>query len=368
MRMDKVCEYAVSGARDPRVKASASAVPWVSPFPKPTLDASAAQHGLPVMTLVYEGQGVPMAAAPYPCKATGAVGDAECSARFGLGSYCTDLDEDLLDLKNYFSGRNVDPLGRFIYGMYNVDRQTDQCSSAAAMDTGLRQFLNSIAGRPRDKGTKALFCFMRPDILANNWREWQNKAFDKGTCDQTREYGDPNRVCLVANQVAPSPPLRPSALPASRIARLSGFGAIGADYYVPKEKSGVMPFVPNIRNAGTFGAAGDVANFMVSIPVMTRAAFTNTMKEKIRWVLGMSFAKYGFGIAPDCITINGVEDNPYAFQPMPDGSRAGVTISFTLDIPDRSMTNNITVQLQSSAPGTLGGQAGGWCERVHCDA
>jgi hypothetical protein len=371
VRLDSVCDNAATGQRLPGASPS-RILPGTSAAPTPFMTTAQARMAFPAISIVYEGVGASIADNPVPCAT-----DADCNVGRGYpadSAYCVDLDDDLLDVAGIYKGRNIDPLGRFIYGMYNVDRvknnvgiNPDICSSTLAVDTTIRQLLNSIAGRPRDLSSSSKFCFMKPDILANNYRAgWQDSSFEKGTCDLTRDYFDPNRICL--NTL-------PSASPVSGIGRgwnpakpyrVRGWsGQPVQSLVVPPRQSGIMPFQPNARAWGSFGGLGarlpaaDPKTFLqLSLPFYTAATVTNNVREKIRWSLATSLSQFGFAVTPNNIWISSIEDNPLAFKPLQDNSRAGITVNWWADIPNGAAAGNITAQLRSKSAGTLGARAG----------
>jgi len=335
-----------------------------APYPTAILTAAQAKYILPSLSIVYEGQGVPIADYPVPCNT-----DLDCLSRFPQSeAACVDLDTQLLGLKGTYKNRNVDPLGSFIYGLYNVDRVTNQlpgnrdtCSSTQAVDTTLRQFLINIGGRQRDNGKSSKFCFMKPFNAANKkeYHAWQDIVYDKGTCDLTRDYNDDNRMCVATLPVSASnAPFK--NLPTGRPAKVNGFAYLPNDFNIPQSQSGIMPFQPNSRYGGTFNGYGGRMDtvFYLSLPVLHRNAVTNQHRENFRWAIATAMAQFSMGVTPDNVLIISIDDNPFGFQPLPDGSRAGISVGFVLEIPDRSTAANISAELRSNRPGSLGSRAG----------
>jgi hypothetical protein len=136
------------------------------------------------------------------------------------------------------------------------------------------------------------------------------------------------------------------------------------DLYVPQSGSGVAQFTPVGRAVGPFGSYGGGARapqsqndrLTLSLPVFTSRTFNNNAREKLRWALANALTQFNLGMSPDNVIISSVEDNPFDIRP--DGTRAGIFVSYFLDVPESSTVNNITRQLTSLESGTIGGQLG----------
>jgi hypothetical protein len=393
MRLDRddsfasFCAGAATGATDP----SAGPTPsyFATPTRTPTMNfvsngwplatpttvngqpaGPASSWGLPPFSLFHEGPLAEFFSAPRACTT-----DADCAGRAGL--YCTDLDNDLLNLRGIFPGRNVDPMGWFVYGWYNADKATRNlitdavtaqgCSGPEALGNTVRNFLRVMSGLPRDNsGDSATslpprFCFPNTGVLVGQQRDgntnqnWRVNNVDASECDALLGFDVPERVCINAAPGAtalPVPTIYFSGKPA-RFGRLASNGqtpaAVRLDTVLaPRpEDVGVAPFTPNLVPGTTVGVTGAfIGDFSLSLPALRVVTFNRHMRERVRFALATAYSNLGLPIEPSRVYILSVVDNWGAFLPLQDRvTRAGVVIQYRLEFPDdrgQAFTLNIT--------------------------
>jgi len=368
IRHDGVCEGAPTGqlfpipTPPPVPSGSPQALipaPWPTPTATPTLAPLDAKRAFPLLSLVYEGAATRLLSQPRACRVLG-VNSPDCVGPLGAGASCVDLD-DVLGITPFFNerGRNVDPFGMLVYGMYNVARGAGSCLTSASLRGSLRKALMSLAGRPYDGFSDMNFCFMNPTVLKGvSYGQWQETTYNGGTCTMYQENGPEGipRNCLRTRNIDPNPTTspRPQGIPA----RLN-IAAPSRDWISRPAAMGFMRMIPTNRQAGTFPQSA-VRQFTLSMPTWTVALFTNSVKERLRYTIADALSRppIQLSISPDNVLIDSVIDVPQNFLPLPTGARAGVQIQFTLDCPDVATADAITVTLQSNAIGTLGGNAG----------
>lgn len=339
-----VCEGAATGARAP-----------VSP----TLTRTQAAYGLPSFSVFLEGSAGPLMQFPRTCSVV-----ADCVVPgIGFTPECVDIDTRLLSLSNLFQNKDVNPFAEFALGSYNTGQT---CGTNDDLRGAVRSFVRGLAGQRQDTntlsgGTAPRFCMYNPQRLADWYtsRDDQRFAFfdTAGACANAN-YTSPGRLCL-ASRLEPQPtsiPGYPAALQGGSV-RLNAVAGLAVGNLAPRPGAGgVERFVPNSRSGTTPGFLTNT--FTISIPGIRLEAFTNNWRERLRWALSQALVQFGIPIPPEGILITAVRNNADAFTPLPGGSRAGVTVQFTVESPTVEVQSNVTAQLRTGGPGTLSAAAG----------
>lgn len=103
--------------------------------------------------------------------------------------------------------------------------------------------------------------------------------------------------------------------------------------------------------------AGNPQPFALSLPFVTTSTFTNNYKNRVAYAIATALTRYGVPTLPDAVLLLSVRDNAFAFTPNPGGTRSGVTITFAIDVRDPAYAANVSFQLNSNRPNTVGRDA-----------
>ena len=343
-----VCETAVTGAR-------------FSPPLETRLSRTTAAYALPSASVYIQGSLASLMQAPRPCATR-----LDCDAIPGVPADqvdCVDLDRRMFALSNLFTGKDVNPFAEFSIGSYNTGGQ--QCGGAEDLRGSLRTLVRSLGGMRRDAVlTSPSFCMYSPTRVADfaqSGNDGRRAIFDERRTCALQNYSDPRRLCLASTMQA-QPSFGPdfSTVVTGNPVRINNM--FGGPVVAPRPGvGGVEPFTPSSRigsTPGFVGNGGNDADFTISVPAVTRAGFTNNLKERLRWGLAQALSQFGVPTPPEAVLIKSVTDNGDAFSPLPGGGRAGVTVTFAVESPDAAARRNVTAQFASGLPGTLGRSAG----------
>jgi hypothetical protein len=357
------CAGAATGAVDPKLGPTPTyTVPGQTPYPTQTLSVAnnygadgrtprainspdySASYGLTPFTVAHEGFLTEFIYGAVPCKT-----DLECKSLYsGSQLYCQDLDKDFLNLKGWLNPRNVDPFAQFVYGLYNSDRGPSGCSSTSSLGYSIRQFLNFINGKPRDGDDSyadALkFCLPNFNVFNGVQKDptsqsgtWKDNNWDYGTCNpgETNYWSDFHQ-CIMASPTAAVTPGKPASLLTAKTLPLQLNLAPLPSY------SGVMPAVAcdrclNLEPVSS-GANGVVRGyFVIGIPTIQKRMVNNHLKEKIRYSIATAFSSFGLPLEPSGVLFKSVEDRPGNFPRMQDGTSAGIEVTYSLDIGNKTI-------------------------------
>ena len=106
--------------------------------------------------------------------------------------------------------------------------------------------------------------------------------------------------------------------------------------------SGVMPAVAcdrckNLEPASS-GANGIVLGyFIIGIPTIQKRMVNNHLKEKIRYCIATAFSAKGLPLEPSGVLFYSVEDRPGNFPRLRDGTLAGIEVTYSLDIGNKTI-------------------------------
>lgn len=357
------CAGAATGAIDPKLGPTPTyTVPGQTPYPTQTLSVAnnygadgktprainslvySAGYGLTPFTVAHEGFLTEFIFGAVPCKT-----DLECKSLYsGSQLYCQDLDKDFLNLKGWVNPRNVDPFAQFVYGLYNSDRGPSGCSSTSSLGYSIRQFLNYINGKVRDAddsyADSLRFCLPNFNVFNSVQKDptsqsgtWKDNNWDYGTCNPGEtNYGSDFHQCIMASPTAAVTPGKPASLLTAKTLPLQLNLAPLPSY------SGVMPAVAcdrckNLEPVSS-GANGIVLGyFIIGIPTIQKRMVNNHLKEKIRYCIATAFSAKGLPLEPSGVLFYSVEDRPGNFPRLRDGTFAGIEVTYSLDIGNKTI-------------------------------